>query len=393
MRALMRKCRVSRFSMKGSCLSYLEGLKSISGHRRFFVLSVLVGVAGAFSLLGGNQPAKDVKKMKVLKPIIQDSSISIDYPATLRARQSIDVRTRLKGVIEQVASDEGSSILAGDTIIILRDDEYQQELSKAKAALKSAKTEERLIQMELANVTRLVEKKIAAQTEANILAAKLEVAKAKVEENAALAATAELNLSRTRIQAPFDGQIGTLSYRVGSLVEEGEVLTSLVNSSEMWAYFNVTEQDLAQLSSTDPDIFNRPARFIHVTGKEYPTPGVIEMVSNGVEPETGVVTMRARFPNESRELRHGSTGKVQLTIPFKSALLIPQRSTLEIQDKRYVYSVDKDGQVALTNVLVRAEANDQYIVEGGLTSESLIIADGVQHVSQGESIDYQLESP
>jgi len=393
MKELIRKVSVSRVSVKNSLLQSLRILKSIQGYRRFLIFSALMVVVGAVAFLRGAQPAKNLKTLKVLKPTIQDSSISVEYPASLRAKQSIDVRSRLKGVIEQVVADEGASVVTGDTLIIMRDDEHKQELSKAQAALKSAKAEERLIQMELTNVTRLVEKKIAAQSEANVLAAKLEVARAKVEESAALATTAELNLSRTKIQAPFDGQVGTLSYRVGSLVEEGAVLTSLVNSTDMWAYFNITERDFTELRSTDPDVFNRPARFVLVNGKEYQVPGVVEMVSNGVEPETGVIMMRAQFPNDAYELRHGSTGKVRIMIPFKNALLIPQRSTLEIQDKRYVYSVTKDGQVSLTNVSVRAETNDHYIVEGALASDSMIVADGVQHVAQGESIDYELVTP
>ena len=263
-----------------------------------------------------------------------------------------------------------------------------------KARLDGELAERDLAKLELNNTKRLADKKGVSQNEVKLFEAKLAKAQAKADQ-----AEAELNFATVR--APFDGIIDRLKEQQGSLVKEGDVLTTLSDNSVMWVYFNVPEKRYLEYmaevgqNKDSPDIVLMLAnqnKFPH-TGKFDPIRRQIGAIEANFNNETGNIAFRADFPNPERLLRHGQTGTVLITRALKDAIVIPQRATYEILDKRYVFVVGKDGVAHQRAIVVQHEMDDIFVIEKGLDVNDRIVLEGVRQVHDGEPVEFEFRKP
>ena len=191
----------------------------------------------------------------------------------------------------------------------------------------------------------------------------------------------------TAIKAPFDGVIGRLSRQLGSLVREGEPLTSLSDNSRIRVYFNVPEaQYLEYIRSPAEDREGRKIEFRLANGSRFSQPGKLGAIEAEFNNATGNIPFRADFPNPDRLLRHGQTGTVTISREEKDAIVIPQRATFEASDKRCVYVVDKDGLAHRREIAIRAETDELFVIERGLDVGERIVVDGVRRVHDGDEV-------
>lgn len=219
------------------------------------------------------------------------------------------------------------------------------------------------------------------------------MAQAKLSKANAEMALAKLHLSFTEVRAPFDGTIDRIPLKLGSLVDEGELLTSLSDNSDVFTYFNVSESEYLNYETDVENRGNALVRLLLANGQLFDQAGEIETIESEFDNETGNIAFRARFPNPKGLLKNGETGKVQLTIPLRDALIIPQKATYEIQDKMYVFVVGNDGVIRSKNITVAGEMPDLYVVDDGLSEKDKILLDGVQTAKDDDKIDCKFVAP
>jgi membrane fusion protein (multidrug efflux system) len=351
----------------------------------FIVISIFLSACGHTLI-----PVSSTETFPVTSPILIDTVYTHDYVAEIDAVQNIELRARIKGYIEGIYVDEGQAVKAGQLLFRISSQLYAEELLKAKAMVKSAVAEVKSAELDLENIKILVEKNIVSKSEMAMSKAKLEALYARVEEFQSYEASARLRLQFTEIKAPFNGLINRIPYKTGSLIDEGTLLTSLSDNSEVFAYFNISEKEYLDFAAALKDSARRgEVKLILANNSLHPYSGRIETIEGEFDRATGSIALRARFPNKERILKHGSSGKVQLKKIMRKALVIPQKSTFEIQDKMYVYVLDKNNEVKIRSVESVFRMPHLFVIQSGLDVNDVIVYEGIQDVKDGMRIHSQ----
>ncbi len=233
------------------------------------------------------------------------------------------------------------------------------------------------------NVKTLADKNIVSQTELALSVAKLNEAKAEQ-------GIAEAELTFTKITAPFSGVVDRLKFKVGSLIDEGTLLTSLSNNRDVYSYIKVSEREYLDFKTKGKDKEKSVVNLMLANGQPHKYKGIIETIEGEFDKNTGSIAFRAKFPNPDLLLKHGETGKVQLPVVLNNALVIPQKATFELLDKIYVFVLDKDNVVKSRNIIVKQKLSNLYVIESGLSINDTILLEGVQTVKEGDKIETEL---
>jgi membrane fusion protein (multidrug efflux system) len=333
------------------------------------------------------------KKIKDIElPVFQlrskDTTLNRSYVASINAYQNVELRAKVSGFLEGILVDEGQYVKKGQLMFRLNDAEFKVQVSEAKAMLTSAMAEVKSAEVELRRVQSLVDKKIVTETDLDLANAKLVAAKAKVDEALAKEEKAKINLAYTAVRAPFDGIIDRIPHKLGSLVTEGTLLTRVSDNHAMHVYFKVSEQEYLTYVKNKQAGHHRqqPAILMLADGTVYKYPGKIETMEGEFDKETGSIAFRAVFPNPSGMLKHGASGNILLTSVISKALLVPQRSVLEIQDRNYVFVLRDDYKVQMKSFVPESRVDDYVLVKSGLNEGDRIIYEGVQNIKEGSSI-------
>ncbi len=329
-----------------------------------------------------------IETFEVTSPIVIDTSLQTDYVAEIKAVQNVEIRARVKGYLEKNLVDEGKSVKKGQLLFTIYNPELNEEVAKGKAIVRSMATELKATELALANVKKLVEKNIVSKAELALAENKVELATAKVEEAKANEAFAKIQLTYTQIRAPFSGIINRLPIKAGSLLEDGTLLTTISQNEDVFAYFDVSEKEYLDyadnLKRTAPSGNN--VTLLLANGEEHPSKGRIETSDGEIDPNTGNIAFRARFNNPDKLLKHGASGKVRLLKHYKKALLIPQKATFEIQDRIYVFVVDKMNKVKTRAITTTKRLPHFYLIDAGLTTQDQVIYEGIQNLRDGMTI-------
>jgi membrane fusion protein, multidrug efflux system len=200
-------------------------------------------------------------------------------------------------------------------------------------------------------------------------------------------------LQFTEIRAPFDGIIDRFHVRLGSLIDEGDLLTTLSDNSKMWVYFNVPEAEYLDYRTSFKKDSVMKVTLLMANNQMFEHQGVVETIEADFNNETGNIPFRATFPNPEALLRHGETGNIEVAVPFKGALVIPQKATFEILDKKYVFVVDKNSTVHQRQISIGAELPDLYVVTKGLSENEHILLEGLRKVKDKDKISFEYKEP
>lgn len=339
----------------------------------------------------GNTAPKDQeirKSYPVINVIEKDTSLHLQYVADIQARKNVEIHTRVGGILEKIHVDEGDAVRKGQLLFSLNDDELQIALAKANATLNNAEADAKVARVEMERVKLLVNKNIVSTTELDLAEAKLNAAKAKIEEARQERAAVSTRLSYTHIYSPFDGVIDRLPMKAGSLLQEGTLLTTLSDINNVFAYFYISENEYLQLVRLhgDDSLSSNEVNLVLADGTNYPFKGKIEAAESEINDNTGTIAFRADFPNPNKVLRHGASATLVIRKPSSRMLMVPQKSVLEIQDKNYVYVVDQKNVVKMRSFKPTHRLKDYYIVSDGLSATDKIIYEGIQFLRDGEQI-------
>lgn len=323
------------------------------------------------------KPEEERAKVVVTNPNAQDVVITQKYVCQIHSRRHIEVRALEEGYLEEIKVKEGQEVKEGDVLFTVLPYLYQAKLDAKRA-------EARLAEIEYDNTQNLFTKKVVSQAEVALHKAKLDRANAEAME-------AERELYFTKVRALYDGIIDRLQLQQGSLVEEGDILTSLSDNKVMWVYFNLPEaRYLEYMKNRDQE---ERIELVLANGEQFAQTGVIGAIEANFNNETGNIAFRADFPNPDGLLRHGQTGDVLIKRTEKNAIVIPQRATFEILDKRYVYVVGEDHVAHQRRVKIKHELEDIFVVDGGLDPKEQIILEGVRQVQDGDKVEFEYRSP
>ncbi len=329
-------------------------------------------------------------KYKVTQPFVTDTTYQTEYVAEIQSVQNIEIRSRVRGYIQQILVDEGSYVKEGQILFKLSSRIFQEELLKAKSQLKSAQAEYKYASVEIKNTQLLVDKGIVSKSELEMLKAKQEMIQAKIDEAKSAIALAELHISYTDVKAPFSGYINRIPNKKGSLVEEDALLTTLSDNREVYAYFHVAEADYLNLISSKKDLDNNRVNLMLANNTLYGHPGRVEVSESEFDKATGNIAFRARFTNPGNILKHGANGKIVITNTVKNALLIPQKSTFEIQDKLFVYVLDKNNQLQQRLIKPAMRITDYFILKSGINANEYILLEGAENLRNGDRIQPEI---
>lgn len=327
--------------------------------------------------------------LPVVKLARQSTTLKKEYVGTLEAVRNVEIRARVSGFLEKIFVDEGQPVRQGQLLFKLNEAEYRAELDKAKANLKSAMAGAKTAEVELGRVKLLVDKNVVSPSELELAKAKLDAARAAIDEARSMQDNASLRLSHASIKAPFDGVINRIPFKMGSLIEEGALLTSVSDTREVYAYFDVSEKEYlsyVKKHRKNPEQGVRTVEMLLADDTKYPHTGKIETVESVFEEGAGTIAFRARFPNPEKLLRHGSSGKVRLANDVDDALLVPQKAVFEVQDKNYVYVVDKANKVKSRSFVPQGRVDHYYLVQSGLQPGERVVYEGIQNIRDGMQI-------
>ncbi|WP_242928916.1 efflux RND transporter periplasmic adaptor subunit [Pontibacter vulgaris] len=315
----------------------------------------------------------------VSSPVKMDTTITKDYVSQVNSIRHIELRAQERGYLQKIFVDEGQFVKKGQLLFQIMPNLYQAELQKAQAEANFAK-------IEYQNTKSLADRNIVAPTELAMAKAKLDKAKADVS-------LANVHLQFTEIRAPFDGIIDRFHVRLGSLVDEGELLTELSDNSKMWVYYNVPEAEYLDYQTNEKKDNSVKVNLLMANNQLFKHTGVVETIEANFNNETGNIAFRATFPNPDGLLRHGETGNIRMSIPLTNALLIPQKATFEVLDKKYVYVVDKNNVLRSREISIAAEIPHIYVVQKGLAENDKILLEGLRLVREKEKIQYKFLEP
>lgn len=344
-------------------------------YKSLFLLSLLATIFYTACTSAKAEKQED-STYKVTNPLRLDTSFVKEYVSQIKSVRNIEIRAQEKGYLQNIYVDEGQYVRAGQVLFRIMPKIYEAELLKAEAEAKAA-------EIELQNTQTLADKNVVSKNE-------LAMAKAKLDQARAEVSLAKLHLSFTEIRAPFDGTIDRIPLKLGSLIDEGELLTSLSDNSQMFVYFNVSEPEYLDYQTNAKNKVNTKVNLLLANNEPLKYQGTVETIESEFNSETGNIAFRARFPNPDRLLKNGESGKVLMTVPVRNALIIPQKSTFEIQEKKYVFVVDKNGIVTSRNITVVNEMPDLYVVGSGLSDGDKILLEGVQKVKDNDKIKVQM---
>ncbi len=311
-------------------------------------------------------------KFVVTNPVIKDTLTHHEYVCQIHSIQHIELRALEKGYIQHIYIDEGQVVKKGQLLFQIMPIIYQAETQKAQAEVNFA-------EIEYQNTKHLADSGIVSANELALAKAKLDKAKAEL-------ALAMGHLGFTEIRAPFDGIIDRFRVRLGSLVDEGELLTSLSDNSKMWVYFNVPEAEYLDYITREKSDSALKVQLQMANHQLFDQAGIVETIEADFNNETGNIAFRATFKNPKGILRHGETGNILMPVHLRDAMLIPQKTTFEILDKKYVYVVDSNNVVQARHIKIGTEIPHLYVVASGLMTKDKVLVDGLRKVKNGDEI-------
>jgi membrane fusion protein (multidrug efflux system) len=324
----------------------------------------------------------------VVNPIIKDTTYEREYAATINSFQNVEIRSKVKGFVEDIYLDEGQKVKKGQILFTLNSKEYEQHVYKAEAAIQSTLAELRASEIEVENTKKLFDKNIVSKSELDLITTKVNINKAKVNEARVAKEQAILHVEFTKIKAPFDGIINRIPNKKGSLIDEGALLTTISNNESVFAYFSVSEIDY--LDYVQSKSKNNTVTLSLANNSIYPYKGTIETTETEFNKETGNIAFRAKFSNPERLLKEGGTGKILVKKLYKNAIIIPQKSTFEVQGNIYVYLVDKNNKAYSKKINPINRLSNYFVLDKDLTKEDKIIYEGIQSIKTGDKVNFKL---
>lgn len=365
-------------------------------------MNIFKMVCGASALLGlitscGGEQASSVQAslQKYPTQVVSREDVVLEstYPVTIKGREDIEIRPRVDGFIESIYVDEGTRVKKGQVLFQINSPQSKQALISAQAAVQSARARVNIAKVNVERIRPLVEKDIISKVQLQTTESTYESELASLAQAEAGLMNAEASMSWTQVTSPVDGLIGSIPYRQGSLVDRTNILTTVANTSRVFAYFSLNEKELSSFlnnlegSTQAEKLKNAPAVTLTLAdGSVYAQKGKIETITGSINETTGTAGFRAEFPNEEGTLKSGTSGRISIPRTMPDAILVPQKATYAQQNKTVIYLVQADSVVQRVISVLPTPDSQRYVVTEGLSDNDRIVSDGIAILHHGKKI-------
>ena len=357
------------------------------------IILLVSGCDGKAKKQAVKPPPPDVAVAEVVQGKVP---IVMEFSGTIKAIKTVDIIPRVSGYIEKRYFEEGTIVQQGDPLYLIDPRPYQARLDAYKAQLKLDQAALAFWEKDTKRYQTLVEQGAASKEKTEGTIAKRDEMLAKIEKDKADIENAALELSFTKIMAPFSGRTQETRINVGNLVQQQrDVLTTLVQMDPIYVVFNISRNQVYEIQLQKRQgrvlpINEMRAEVLQPDGSKYPHAGKINFVSFQINPTTDSVLVRATLPNrkpedaEDYDLIPGQYAPVRLILgEDANTLLIPQAALVETQVGKQVFVVKTDNKVETRNVEVGRSYKNQWIIQKGLKKGEKVIVEGTQKVKPG----------
>lgn len=340
----------------------------------------------------------EARPFKIIQLNKRDIVFQNLYPATIEGVENVEIRPKVDGFISKIYVDEGAFVKKGQLLFKIDAPQYEQAVRAARANIQVAQADVNTAEMELNKIRPLVDRNIISSFELENAELNLASKQAILAQVRTQLETAETNFSYTNITSPVNGVLGTIPYKIGSLVNSSTPmpLTTVSNISKIYAYFALNEKQILDLGVHQGQLAQllqkqKGVQLQLANGTIYAEEGKIESISGLINSSTGSVNARATFPNQDLSIRSGSSGSIIIPQFIENSVVIPQKATFEIQGQKFVYLVQDDQTVHAQAISVLSNNDGQhFVVESGLKVGDKIVLEGVHTLRNGEKIDPEL---
>ncbi len=362
--------------------------------KNYFLIASMAALVVACGGKRGGMPNFGDDEYPVVSVETTASSSQSSYPATIKGVQDVEIRPKVAGFITRINVREGQAVKAGQLLFVIDNATYQAAVRQSQAAVNTAKAQLNTAKLTYENNQKLFEQNIIGDYELSAARNSYETASASVAQAEAALASARETLSFCYVKSPVAGLIGSLPYKVGSMVSSGSTpaLTTVSDNSSMEVYFSMTEKDILDMAKTSGTAQAAIASMPTVTlqladGTTYNHPGKVTKMSGVLDPATGSAQLIAVFQNPERLLKSGGSGSIIVPHDNVASIVVPQSCVMEIQDKKFMYTVGKDNKVKYTEIKV-APQNDgnNYVVTEGLNVGDRYVTNGITKLTDGMEI-------
>ena len=355
-----------------------------------------LALAATLTACGGNKSGMPTANNEYAVAKLQTTiaNLNTSYPATIKGMQDIEIRPRVAGHVTQLLVDEGDFVRAGQPLFVIDPVQYKAAVEAAQAQVNVVKANLATQKLTVENKRMLFSKQIISQYDRDLAENQLKSVEAQLAQAEASLTNARENLTYCTVTSPSDGVVGSIPYRVGSLVSSStqKPLTVVSNINKMFVYFSMTENQLLGMTRDHGGINaakdSLPALSLVLSdGSKYNKEGHVTAISGVIEQNTGAVQMRATFDNAEHLLRSGATGSILIPVIDENAIMVPQKSTFDIQDKKFVYILNNDSTISAREISVLVQ-NDgtNFVVSEGLKAGETIVVEGVHQLRAGAKI-------
>ncbi len=354
----------------------------------FAAASMLLASCGG----GGGRPSFGDNEFPVVTVGTSSTTMQSTYPAIIKGVQDVEIHPKVQGFITQINVKEGQTVSADQVLFVLDNVTYQAQVRQAQAQVNTATASLNTAKLTYDNSQKLFESGVIGDYELRSSKNSYESAVAGLAAAQANLASAKEMLSFCYVKSPAAGVVGSLPLKVGTLVSASNTLTTVSNISSMEVYFSMTEKDVLAMGKNAGGLAGAieamPAVKLRLAdGTEYSQEGRVTKMSGVIDPTTGSVQMIAVFQNPEKLLKSGGSGTIIIPHSNSSAILIQQSAVSEVQNKKFVYVVEKNNKVKYTEIKVDPQNDgNHYIVTEGLKAGDKFVTNGITKLSDGMEI-------
>lgn len=359
-------------------------------------LAVSLAIAGLFVFAGcGNKQAQQqktgavaVKSMQVIK---RDTPNLYEFTGFVEAQQEANITANVSGKITSKNFNGGDWVEAGQVLFSIDQRTYRANVLNAQADVASARTELARLETDAQRYAKLYEQHAVSRQAYDLALAQRDQAQAAVKAREALLENAQISMGDTDVRAPFAGKISTSDLSVGNYVTAGQtVLATMSNTNPVRIKFSISENEYLALAKahTDAGVNSlQDLKLVLSDGTVYEGSGAVDQVNREISGNTGALTLKARFSNDSNILLPGMFARLQANAGTrKNAVLIPQRAVKEMLYKKFVFVIGNDNKVDMREVTLGARVGKLWLVEKGLNGDETIVVEGIQKVNKGSEV-------
>ncbi len=361
-------------------------LRSVAGTIVLFAL--LSGCGKGDQATGGSGGTGAMPPMPVTAIDVHPESVPtlIEAVGQTEGSKDVEVRARVSGMLMQQRYEEGDQVKAGAVLFTIDRAPLGIALAQAQAALAQDKANLERAQREAARLKPLVAEKAISSRELDDANTALQAALASQRVNEAKLRDAELSLSYTNVTAPISGVTDRAQFSQGTLVTAGtesSLLTTMHIIDPVWVRFSLSESEALQLRQSKG---NREVTLTLADGSNYKATGKINFSASTVDNRTGMVEMRAEFPNPDHLLLPGQFVRAQVKIGQREAYLIPQTALTQTDQSSMLFTVAADNTVAPRPVETDGWSGQNWVVTKGLAPGDKVIIDNLMKLRPGAAV-------